>query len=201
MQSKNRSIHYESASDRDLLALLQDDDRKAFEALYMRYYAMLYTFAMRYLKNRHDAEDVLQQVFVKLWIIRRSLWIASNLKGYLFYMMKYRILNHIRNANNALQHNYMVVQLRPLYDEMPDTEPDSSMTERLKHAIKHLSPQQRIVAQLRCEGYSNQEIARKMNISVHTVNSHYREMLKALKKKLLPIIKIILLSFLICENL
>lgn len=189
---------YEGLDDKELLDRLRNNDRGAFSCIYGKYNAELYTFAMRYLKNRHDVEDVIQHVFVKFWTIREALFVNSNLRAYLYAMTRHQIMNFIRNSNNILQHNYKITQQQPKYDDDLYTYAERNhLTELLAVAIEALPPQQRTVAALRCEGYSNQEIAQKMNLSIHTVNTHYRTCLKTLKAHFASMLKFLIFYLLI----
>ena len=168
--------------DSELMERLRKGDRDAFACIYRRYRLNLYTLAMRYLKNRADAEDAVQQLFVKLWSIREALYITTNLRGYLYAMLKHSVLNHLRNHTSALQHNYAIVQKGPTCDDDLFTYAERHHREDLlSWAIGQLPHQQRQVAMMRCEGYSNREIAQRMHLSVNTVNTHYRECVKSLK--------------------
>lgn len=188
---------YEALDDKQLLERLRREDRDAFACIYRRYHAELYTFAMKYMKNRPDAEDVVQQVFIKLWMIREALVVTSNLRGYLFTMTKHQVMNYIRNSNNALQLNYKIVQQQPQYDDdLYMYAEKRHMTDLLRYAIETLPPRQRTVAEMRCEGYTNQEIAQRMNLSIHTVNTHYRECMKTLKGYFASIVKILIIILL-----
>ena len=138
---------YEALDDKQLLERLRREDRDAFACIYRRYHAELYTFAMKYMKNRPDAEDVVQQVFIKLWMIREALVVTSNLRGYLFTMTKHQVMNYIRNSNNALQLNYKIVQQQPQYDDdLYMYAEKRHMTDLLRYAIETLPPRQRTVA-------------------------------------------------------
>lgn len=183
----------DTEDDLSLLDRLRKGDRAAFETIYWRYHARLYTVAMRYLKNRADAEDALQQLFVKLWTAREALFITRNLSGYLYGMLKHQVLNQIRNNVNALQHNYRIAQKQPQYDDDLYTWAERNhRSELLGQAIATLPPQQKAVATMRCEGYTNQEIAARLNLSIHTVNTHYRECLKRLKNLLTGAAKLLI---------
>lgn len=170
------------ADDRKLLQRLKESDRKAFTAIYMRYHVILYNYAMYYVKSRADVEDIVQSVFIKLWTAREAIFVTTSLRSYLFMMTKHTVLNYIRNHNRALQHNYRLVQQQPDCDDDLYTYAERHhMAEALRLAIKCLPPRQQAVASMRCEGYSNREIALKLNLSVNTVNTHYRACLKTLK--------------------
>lgn len=188
---------YEALDDKQLLERLRGDDRDAFACIYRRHHAELYTFAIKYMKNRPDVEDVVQQVFVKLWMIRHALNVTSHLRGYLFTMTKHQVMNYIRNSNNALQLNYKIAQQQPRYDDdLYMYAEKHHLTDLLRYAIDTLPPQQKTVAEMRCEGYTNREIAQRMNLSIHTMNTHYRECLKTLKRYFSSIVKIITLILL-----
>ncbi len=137
---------------------------------------------MRYIKNSDDAEDILQQVFVKFWTHREVLCQTNNIKAYLYTMSKNMVLNYIRNQNSALQNNYKLVQLTSDIDDELYTRPEKQyLSELLDFAIKKLPPQQRLVISLRRQGYSNKEIAEMLNLSLNTINTHFRDSLKTLK--------------------
>lgn len=182
--------------DSELMDRLRRGDREAFGSIYRRYQANLYTLALRYLKNQADAEDAVQQLFVKLWTIREALYVTTNLRGYLYVMLKHSVLNYMRDHASALQHNYAIVQKGPTCDDDLYTYAERChRTDLLNWAIGHLPLQQRQVAMMRCEGYSNREIAQRMHLSVNTVNTHYRECVKSLKSYLLHAIKVFLLFY------
>ncbi len=176
---------YESANDGTLLQGLKDSDREAFAVIYERYHTMMYTLALKFLKSRADVEDILQSVFVKLWISRSAIFISTNLRGYLFAMTRNAVMNHIRNSNTAVRHNYGIAQQQPDYDDDLYTYAERNNASEVLHTvIESLPPQQKMVAKMRCEGFSNAEIAKLRHLSIHTVNSHYRACVKALKGRL-----------------
>lgn len=168
--------------DQILLERLIKSDDEAFSMIYSRYHALLYTFILRYIKNTVVTEDILQQVFVKLWEIREALFIHTALKNYLYTMARNMALNYIRNSYRALQHNYIISQIIPDTDDCSaQFSSDPSILDYLERAILQLPPQQRNVVAMRREGLTNKEIAEKMSLSVNTVNTHYRDGLKTLR--------------------
>ena len=182
--------------DKELLIRLAEDDQHAFSVIYMRYHALLYTFILRYVKNPHTAEEILQQIFVKLWELRKAIYIHTTLKSYLYAMTRNTVLNYIRNSQRAMLHNYKIAQIIPeSEDESARFSSDPSIIDYLEKAIRQLPMQQRTVVSMRREGLKAKEIADIMSISVHTVNTHYRDGLKTLRALLsrimLPILIII----------
>lgn len=185
---------YPELEDKDLMLLVATGDREAFTCLYHRYFYYLFTLAMRYIKDESEAEDVLQQVFFKLWEMRDSGMIKDNVRGYLFAMTRNRIMNYVRDKNRLLQRNYRLSQ-GVIEEEndiwvMADKE---QLISEMKKAIESLPPQQKRVANLRCEGLSNQEIASRLHLSLNTVNSHYAKSLKALRTALGALMSFILI--------
>ena len=187
---------YSELEDKDLMLLVAEGDREAFTCLYHRYFYYLFTLAMRYIKDESEAEDVLQQVFIKLWQMRDSGLIKDNVRGYLFAMTRNSIMNYVRDKNRLLQRNYRLSQ------EISEEEQDiwvmadkQDLISEMKKAIDGLPPQQKRVANLRCEGLSNQEIASRLHLSLNTVNSHYTKGLKALKTALGALMSLTLIYF------
>ena len=100
----------QALEDAPYLTRIKKGDRDAFEFIYRKYFPGLYTLAMRYIKNSQDAEDILQQVFLKFWQIRGSLNPSANARGYLYSMLKNSVMNFIRDKNSLLQRHYSMSQ-------------------------------------------------------------------------------------------
>ena len=69
-------------------------DEKAFQAFFVDYYPVLVSFAMKYLENQETAEDVVQDVFVKIWETREKLGGIDNLPAYLYQMVRFKSFNY-----------------------------------------------------------------------------------------------------------
>lgn len=180
------SIPISAQTDSQLLVLLSKGNEKAFTILYNRYHKLLYVVAYNYLKSQEKAEDITQQVFLKLWESRKVLTINVNLKNYLFTMTKNLVLNEIRNNTTIVEKNYEIAQSSPSYeDELLKKLEEKDMMKHFYDAIDQLPEQKRQVCLFKLQGnLSNLEIAEKMNISVATVKTHYSQALKMLKPHL-----------------
>ena len=188
---------YRDLEDQELVALLKTGDKIAFTAIYERYVRVLYTLVIRYVKNREDTLDILQVTFEKLWMLKEELIPSMSIKSYLYTMTRNAVLNYVRNRNNALIHNYKIVQQRgEIEDDIYLQAEQRGEIQELFAAINQLPEQQKKVAQYRCEGFSNKEIAQIMGLSLNTVNSLYSQCLKNLKKKLSYIVEFILVFIL-----
>ena len=170
-------------TDEQLLSLLKRSNENAFTVIYNRYNRLLYVLAYKYLKDKDVAKDIVQQIFLKLWEIRETLIINVNLKKYLHTMLKNYTLNEIRNNLTALEKNYEMAQSPIEYEnEILSRLEEKEQMIALYHAINGLPEQKKIVCLYKLQGnLSNQEIAKKMQISIPTVKTHYAQAIKILR--------------------
>lgn len=169
--------------DQALFLLIKKRDKVAFNTLYYKYHTYLYALALRYLKSKELAEDAVQHVFIKLWETTQALNIDINVKNYLYTMTKNHILNQIRDNKETISLNYIDAQ-----QEICDGDDVLKLIEEIQtidilhKGIDCLPPQKKEVCLLKLEdNITNQKIADKMGISVHTVKSHYQESIKMLR--------------------
>lgn len=173
----------ERNEDHALFILLKKRDKEAFSMIYQKYHRYLYSLALKYLKSVQMAEDAVQHVFVKLWESTADIHIEINLKNYLYTMTKNYILNMIRDHKEAVSLNYINAQIDlPAHEDILREVEEKQMYEILYKCIEQLSPQKKEICMRKLKtSDSNQEIADKMGISVHTVKSHYQESLRILR--------------------
>lgn len=172
--------------DLELIHRLKVDDEIAFDEIYARYAESLAGFAASKLYCLDDAQDLIHDLFVKLWSDRKQLIIASNLKTYLFTATRYRIIDKIRKNITREQYADMIQSLAGAYE--PGIEQQFAVKE-LKHnveiSLQELSPK---VKQIYClsreEHLSNREIAEKLGLSEQTVKNQLSVALKHLRQSL-----------------
>jgi len=167
-----------------LAAKIKNGNQLAFATIYDRYNKQLYLLAYRYLKNREMAEDAVQQVFVNFWIKRININEHLNIRSFLFTSLKNHTLNIIRDENRAIAKNYEYL-MESFHAGSNESEIEESleMTSMIEKAVENLSPQRRQIFNLKImEGYSNQQIADRLNISVNTVKSQYYHILKEIRE-------------------
>lgn len=170
--------------DNVLFLLIKKRDKDAFTSVYRKYHSYLYALAFKYLKSSEMAEEAVQQVFVKLWETSSKIEIEVNLKNYLYTMIKNYILNQFRKNRESVSLNYVKAQSEWIKDEdFVEKLEQQEIHEFLYKGIDKLPPQKREVCRLKLqEKLNNQEIADKMEISIHTVKSHYQESVKMLRE-------------------
>lgn len=175
----------DQTSDNVLAQQIKKGNQLAFAALYDRYNRSLYALAYRYLKSRDLSEDVVQQIFVNLWINRDQINEEQNIKSYIFTSLKNSTLNTLRNNQRAIEKNYELLINQENYDST-DMEEEASheMVDLINKVVETLSPQRKLIFKLKIEeGLSNSEIAQKLNLSVNTVKFQYSQTLKILRDK------------------
>ncbi|MCO6491733.1 MAG: RNA polymerase sigma-70 factor [Phaeodactylibacter sp.] len=154
----------------------------AFEALFRQHYEELYYYACRYLWRQEDAEEAVQDVFVRLWEKRRELHISTSAKAYLYAAVRNRAINHLRSkwAREAPLPPEAAEQLAA---EPPGQEPGQEDLLRLvQQGIAALPEQCRVIFQLsRQAGLTYGEIAEELGISKETVKSQIKIALSRLR--------------------
>jgi RNA polymerase sigma-70 factor (family 1) len=171
-------------SELDCLRRLKQDDARAFDALFRHYSALVYRFSYSYLKSKVEAEEIVQDCFLKIWEKRYDLHEDAPLKGYLFTIAHHAILNQLRRNKHQHQLEHQLSQAGEPSANSVASEVEFAELEGLYlTALEKLPPQQRRVFLLsRQQGLSYAEIAAEMSLSVKTVESHMSQALKSLRR-------------------
>ena len=176
--------NYSTHTDGDLLALLRKDNTLAFAELYNRYRHDMYRYILTLVKVPELAEDLVQDVFIKTWDIRKRLEIKQNFRSYLFRIchnsavdMNKQIASNSQLFNQLLYH-YKAIPALEHYTREELLQYDALVEE----ALNSLSPQRRKIYELcKKEKKSYEEVARELNISPNTVKAHISQTLSLLR--------------------
>ena len=170
--------------DQILVSKLKRGNRLAFNALYKSYFSDLYSFTVKLTNNLTDAEEIVQEVFIKLWETKHTLDKNKNFKSLLFTIAKNMIYNRARKRVYEYAYiNYLQQQISN--DESTiDREMAYLETKSLiEKGIDQLpSRRKEIFILSRREGLSNKEIANKLKTSTSNIENHINKALKSLKK-------------------
>ena len=168
---------------RILFDKFKNGDKKAFECIFYQYYSILCLFALKFLKDKARSEDVVQEVFSKVWEIRKNFYHIEALKTYLYNSTKNQCINILKREQAKL--NYLNYKKGKDIEESIITHIIEEETHRLIFAaIAQLPPQCKKITHLSIEGLKNKEIAEKLKISLNTVKTQKKIAYKILKTKL-----------------
>lgn len=174
-----------STTDEQLIELIRDyDSREAFDELYNRHWKYLFTASFNLLRDRDESMDICQIVFLWLWEHRNTINIKTNIRGYLYSSVKYKIANFIRSGKIR----------ESFFDELKRVDTDTFQENELEvkelqimifHLVNDLPKKCKEVFQLsRNENLTHKQIADKLGISEKTVDDHILRALKKLKTPL-----------------
>ncbi len=173
-------------SDEDLLALIRQHDKVAFEMLFKRYYKPLCRFAELILKDPGKSEDVVQEMFVKFWEQQSDLRI-DKLKSYLYRSVKNAALNLLDKSKRIAYTDEDLPEDSHASYNSDHSIVTAELKDKIQAAIDSLPERCRLVFQLsRQEEMSQKEIAEHLDISVKTVENQMTKALQLLRERLGP---------------
>ncbi|WP_439555412.1 RNA polymerase sigma factor [Dyadobacter sp.] len=176
---------YTSCSDENILALIREqDDELAFEALYSRYFKMLFNYAYSKVNDQFAAQEIIQELFVNLWQQRRNLN-ATCCRSLLFTITKRQIISFYRKEYTRLRH---YDQWKAERIEVDDTTDQPVLLADLQNRYEqglHLLPAKcQEVFVLSRQGFANKQIGEQLAISEKTVEAHITRALRVLRSHL-----------------
>jgi RNA polymerase sigma-70 factor (ECF subfamily) len=169
-----------------LVQLLQKGNVAAFDSLFEIYSPKLYGFALKYFKTETDAEELVQEVFVKVWENRQTLKSELSFKSYLFTIALNQIRKHFNKKATSLRY------LESLQNEPEFTDNQSINDDNYESALTQInliieqmpSRRREIFIKSKLEGKSSKEIAAELNISAGTVDNQVSEALRFIRTHL-----------------
>jgi RNA polymerase sigma-70 factor (ECF subfamily) len=188
----------------DFIKLLSSGDMAAYQELYECYYKDLCRFAFRFIENREDSEDLVQETLLKVWEQRAKLVALMSIKSYLYSAVKNSCLNYLGHQKVVQKHADAVaneINSLSLGQTQTDFDDEREFLEtKLYESIEELPAQCReIFKQKYIDGLKTKEIAEKTGLSPRTVEAHVFNALKALREKMKFVAPVLL--FLLIHNL
>ncbi len=172
--------------DLELLAQLEKDNEKAFDRLFFKYYPGLIRFAKSILNTESDeAEDIVQEIFLKIWQQRTIQYIHTALNSFLYIAVKNKVNDHFRRS-----HHRVYTTLDFIEDKQTSyyLTPDhlliyKELTLDIDQMISSLPSRTELVFRMSREDYlSYAEIAQMLSISINSVKTHMYRAIKYLKE-------------------
>ncbi len=179
-------------SDDDLLVMMRDNNRAAFEEIYNKYWSKLYLSAYNILRDRAASEDIVQEIMVQLWVKRNSLAVES-LSPYLYQAVRFQVFKFIKR--NKVHH----YSLQAVEDIAVDNEAESNLTimeirRKLDVGIAELPEKCRQVFTLsRKNQLSTKEIATLLNITPKTVENQLTIAIRRIRSSMGNIFSLLIL--------
>ena len=171
----------------ECISNLKRGSYKAFTQIYDEYADSIFSFALRQLRNRNAARDVVQDTFMKLWINRNMIDCSRNLKSFIFSIARYRIIDTLRRQMREPKFEEYIEHCA---EDPTDVSPeDIIMYEEflslVSMAKEKLTPRERQIYELSRDFLlSNSQIAEKLGISEQTVKNHLSAALHILREAL-----------------
>jgi RNA polymerase sigma-70 factor (family 1) len=171
----------QSHADDEIIVMLKNNDEQAMIVLYKLHWKKLYTSAYKILKDKETCQDIIQDVFIRIWHKRDQLNIGHSLETYIFASVRYEVYRKIRETK----------RYEPIVDEMADTIAASKGLDTLEYkeleshiesVIDTLPAKCKEVYRMsRNELLSHKEIAEKLAISTNAVRNHITKALHRLR--------------------
>jgi len=169
--------------EKELLLQLTIGDEKAFGKIYEFYQARIFLFAFRFTKSKAAAEEIVQEVFVKLWINRENIKIEKQFGSYIIRITKNLIIDRLKKASlDKIIQQKIYEDMQALRNSSVDLLIEKEISRLHKQAIDLLSPQKKTIYLLsREEQLSYEQIAQKLGLSKNTVRNHMSEALQTIR--------------------
>lgn len=170
-----------------LVRRLRTGDPDAFSDIFSIYYKDMVLFGYSFTHDKEDSEEIVQEVFVKLWEDHEKIAISGSIRSYLLKTIQNKCFDRYRHKQVREQHSSFVIENSPLFDY--DTENYilySELELLIEKAINKLPENIRETFEMsRFEGFKYQEIASKLNVSVRTIEVRISKALELLRTSLI----------------
>lgn len=168
------------------LKKLKGGDIEAFQKIFMAYSDKLFHFAFSYLKSTFDAEEIVQEVFIRIWEMRSDIDEERSFKSFIYRMTVNKVFNHMKHQVVRQKYeNYLMH-----FDQSPGESPEANLhfkelEAKVRSLLMKLPEQQRNIFEMnRITGLSHSQIAEKLGLSIRTVENQVYRASKFLKDHL-----------------
>jgi RNA polymerase sigma-70 factor (family 1) len=184
-------------TDQELLGLLREDDKNAFDELYHQYSKRLYIQAFKMLNDEIQSKDVVQEVFLQLWNKRATQQIES-LNAYLYAITRFQVFKALRSGKSHVD-VFDVEQELPLCRNTEYAIAEREVSTAFFSGLSDLPQKCRTIFTLsRVECLSNREISLRLSISPKTVENQITIAIRKLRVGLSDFIPVLFIVFLCC---
>ncbi len=169
----------------DLLSLIERGDQEAFTSFYSSSFKKLILVSDKYVKSVHVAEEIVQNIFLKIWEDKDLLADVKSIQSYLYRSVVNASINYVNRERNIEKHHHKIAE--HLTEEDLDTlNEQNELIVLLYEEIDRLPVKcQQVFKLSRLEGLKYKDIALQLNISEKTVENHMGNALKTLRTQVL----------------
>jgi RNA polymerase sigma-70 factor (ECF subfamily) len=175
--------------DTEIIGRIRKGDVGQFELLFRSSYVSLVRYAKTLIKDHDTAEEIVQDLFFRLWKDKEKLNIESSLNGYLFRSVHNKCLHYIEHNRVVERHaEEMLYQQSESLESPSDILNYKELQEKVARILERL-PERcgRIFTMSRFEGLKYSEIAERLSVSIKTVEANMGRALKEFRKELTPL--------------
>jgi RNA polymerase sigma-70 factor (ECF subfamily) len=172
--------------ERQLVIQLKDGNQASYKVLYDKYAPMLFAFSRKYLQTQEDAEEIVQEVFLRIWEKKENIDEYQSFSSYVIQAAKYRIYNGFRKKVNEQAYLDFLIYADDSSRNFTELDVNyHAAKKKAESAITALPPKRQEIFRLsREDGLKNREIAERLQISIKTVENQMGLALKFLKDEL-----------------
>lgn len=178
-----------------VIQMVKAQDEQAFEQLFKTYFKSLHAYALTILNNEAVAEEMVQQVFYKLWERKEQLDVHTSVRAYLYRSVHNESLNYLKHHSIKSKHQTYAMQQQQNSHEHSAGEKlaGRELEQQIRQALNDLPEQCRTIFQLsRYEELKYREIADHLGLSIKTVEAQMGKALRLLRLRLADFLAIIL---------
>lgn len=168
-------------------------NKQAFGQIFSEYYQPLCAYAHGFVQNLDDSEEIVQDVFYRMWEDRAKITIEFSLRSYLFRAVANRCLNHLKHRKVQRTYAEKLMDSPPEFTDSQKIE-EEELRHRIALAIEKLPEGRRRVFELiRMEGKKYQEVADLLHISIKTVENQMGSAIQFLREELRDYLPLLIL--------
>jgi len=167
-----------------LLIRLRGGEHSAYDKIYLSCFEPINAFLRLLLHNRDEAEELCQEVFIKLWENHGTINPNSNFKSYMYVMARSVAFNHLKHKKVVEKYYNYRLNEQPGFESSPDEKiVEGELALLVKISLENMPEQRRRVFEMsRIDGLSNDEIADRLQIKPSTVRAHLHNAIKDLRE-------------------
>lgn len=172
--------------DTTLFNSVKRDDRLALDALFTRYYSRLCSFAHTYVQNRHDAEEIVADVFINVWKARHTITITTSLRAYLYISVKHGVFAKLKKDQpDVLSIDDVLLDIRTETSDPLDVIVYQELENHFETIIDNLPPRCRQIFVMKWfDGLKYKEIGEILGVAEKTVENQVVKAFDVVRKSL-----------------